>query len=122
MRKLLVLMLALMMVLTLFVACTPAEDPQQGGNESESKAPTASESKPTGGEESKPADSSSEEEIGEFDPSINLGGDENTNKGIIFYPIGYWNSEETYVKNALKNISSKATITQRSQRRTYDFG
>ena len=94
MKKVLALMLALMMVLTVFVACTPAEDPQQGGNESESKAPAASESKPAeSGNQNNPTDSS-EEEIGEIDPSIDLGGKEVT----IISRGHYWFADEVAVE------------------------
>lgn len=95
MKKVLALMLALMMVLTLFVACTPADQPDDPAESGESsKAPTES-SKPTGGEESKPADSSSEEDIGEIDPSINLGGDEVT----IISRGHYWFNDEVAVED-----------------------
>ena len=96
MKKVLALMLALMMVLTIFVACAPAEEnPQQSGNESGNKTPTASESKPAGGDETPAPESSSEDEIGEIDPSIDLGGNEVT----VISRGHYWFNDEVAVED-----------------------
>lgn len=76
MKKLLTMILVVAMLLTTLAACTPADQPDQGGNESSSNAPAES-STPSGGEDTpKPGESSSEEEVISDLPDINLGGKE----------------------------------------------
>lgn len=68
MKKIIILMLAVVMMLSSFVACTPTEGPA-----GESSTPD----KPAESSPNKPAESTPEEseaQIGNLDPSINLGG------------------------------------------------
>ena len=41
--------------------------------------------------------------------NINLGGEENTNAGKIFYPIGYYNNTDSYTKTAGGSVSSSVS-------------
>lgn len=73
MKKALVLLLALIMVLSAFVACGPS-GPQQGGE----STPAGNDPQQSQPNASKPSESESESTIGNLDPSLDLGGKEIT--------------------------------------------
>lgn len=92
MKKVLVLLLALIMVLSAFVACGPKDPAQQGG---ESSTPAGNDPQQPGASDSKPSESESESTIGNLDPSLNLNGKEVT----VISRSHYWFADEVSVED-----------------------
>ena len=92
MKKVLVLLLALIMVLSAFVTCGPKDPAQQGG---ESSTPAGNDPQQPGASDPKPSESESESTIGNLDPSLNLNGKEVT----VISRSHYWFADEVSVED-----------------------